>query len=326
MIVKYIKSHTKSIVLFILCTLTFAMVFSLYDLPLEAVFYSFLLYFILSAFFIVFDFLKYCKRHKTLDNLMNNINLSIDNFPEPSYLFESEYQDLIKAVYNDKMNTISKYDNEKSALIDYYTLWAHQIKTPIAAMRLLLQVDNLSVKDLNLELFKIEQYVEMVLQYLRLNSDSTDFVIKKYDLNKIVKQAVRKYSKVFIGKKLSLDFKYFNCDVITDEKWLVFVIEQILSNSLKYTHFGKISIYLKEPKTLVIEDTGIGIAKEDLPRICEKGFTGYNGRLDKKSTGIGLYLSKSILKKLSHSIEIESTVGVGTKVFINLDTYDLKPD
>ena len=326
MIFKYIKSHIKSILLFILCTLTFAMVFSLYDLPLEAVFYSFLLCLILSVFFIVFDFLKYYKRYKALDNLMNNINLSIDNFPEPSYLFESEYQDLIKAVYNDKMNTISKYDNEKSALIDYYTLWAHQIKTPIAAMRLLLQVDNLSVKDLNLELFKIEQYVEMVLQYLRLNSDSTDFVIKKYDLNKIVKQAVRKYSKVFIGKKLSLDFKDFNCEVVTDEKWLSFVIEQILSNSLKYTHFGKISIYLKEPKTLVIEDTGIGIAKEDLPRICEKGFTGYNGRLDKKSTGIGLYLSKSILKKLSHIIEIESTVGVGTKVFINLDTYDLKSD
>ena len=326
MIVKYIKSHTKSIVLFILCTLIFAMVFSLYDLPLEAVFYSFLLCFILSTFFIVFDFLKYCKRHKTLDNLMNNINLSIDNLPEPSYLFEVEYQDLIKSVYEDKMNTISKYDNETSALIDYYTLWAHQIKTPIAAMRLLLQTDNLNIKDLNLELFKIEQYVDMVLQYLRLNSDSTDFVIKKYDLNKIVKKAVRKYSKVFIGKKLSLDFKDFNCEVVTDEKWLSFVIEQILSNSLKYTTFGKISIYLKEPKTLVIEDTGIGIAKEDLPRICEKGFTGYNGRLDKKSTGIGLYLSKSILKKLSHSINIESTVGVGTKVFINLDTYDLKPE
>lgn len=165
----------------------------------------------------------------------------------------------------------------------------------------------------------------MVLQYLRLDSSSTDFVLKKYRLEDIVKQAVRKYAKIFIRKKISLNLQELDCEVLTDEKWLVFVVEQLLSNALKYTNKGSISIYMEPQggKTLVIEDTGIGIAAEDLPRVFEKGFTGYNGRADKKSTGIGLYLCKRILCKLSHTITIESTVGKGTSVKINLDTVNL---
>lgn len=113
--------------------------------------------------------------------------------------------------------------------------------------------------------------------------------------------------------------------VLTDEKWLVFVLEQILSNALKYTKSGSIHIYLSPdaPKTLVIEDTGIGIAPEDLPRIFEKGYTGCNGRADKRSTGIGLYLCRQIMEKLSHTIRIESEMGVGTKVYLGLDTVSL---
>ena len=150
-------------------------------------------------------------------------------------------------------------------------------------------------------------------------------MIKSYPLDDIVKQAIRKYSKTFILKKIKLNYKSLNCNILTDEKWLVFVVEQILSNALKYTNSGEISIYMDDrlPFTLVIEDTGIGIAGEDLPRVFEKGFTGYTGRLDKKSTGIGLYLCKRILTKLSHTISIESKVGKGTKVKIGLDTVDI---
>ena len=119
-------------------------------------------------------------------------------------------------------------------------------------------------------------------------------------------------------KKISLDFQPTNYKVLTDEKWLVFVIEQLLSNAIKYTNKGKISIYPLEDKKLVIEDTGIGISKEDIPRIFDKGFTGYNGRTDKKATGLGLYLCKNILDKLSHKISIESEVGVKTKVILDL--------
>lgn len=133
-----------------------------------------------------------------------------------------------------------------------------------------------------------------------------------------MRKAVRKYSQIFILKNIHLNFKDSREMVLTDEKWLLFVIEQVLSNALKYTHVGSIAVYM-ERKKLVVEDTGIGIAAEDLPRIFERGFTGYNGREHQKSTGIGLYLCQTILKKLGHSIRVQSRVGEGTKVMINLE-------
>ena len=172
-------------------------------------------------------------------------------------------------------------------------------------------------------LFKIEQYVEMVLSYIRLDNSENDFVIKEYNLDDIVRQAIRKYAPLFIRKKISLDFQNTNYKVLTDEKWLVFVIEQLLSNAIKYTNKGKISIYPLENKKMVIEDNGIGISPEDIPRIFDKGFTGYNGRADKKATGLGLYLCKNILDKLSHKISIESEIGVGTKVILDLSMINI---
>lgn len=174
------------------------------------------------------------------------------------------------------------------------------------------------------QLLKIEQYVEMVLGYLRIESSSSDFVLQKYLLSDLVKQAIRKYASQFIRKNIKLELREMDCLILTDEKWFVFVIEQLLSNALKYTNQGTISIYLDplQPKILIIEDTGIGIAKEDLPRIFEKGFTGYNGRMDKKATGIGLYLCQKILTKLSHQISITSDIKMGTKVMINLEQLE----
>ena len=240
---------------------------------------------------------------------------------------EKDYQELLRLLYDSKMSVIYEKDNSLSNMIDYYSLWAHQIKTPIAAMRLILQSEESQANEELLEqLFRVEQYVEMVLQYLRMESESSDLLIKRYSLDSIVKQAVKKYAKSFIRKKIKLNYEDLSYSVITDEKWLVFVIEQILSNSLKYTSSGSISIYMDKelPDTLVIEDTGIGIQEEDIPRVFEKGFTGYNGRADKKSTGIGLYLCKRIIKKLSHTIAIESTIGKGTKVKIGLDMMDIE--
>ena len=204
-------------------------------------------------------------------------------------------------------------------LVEYYTVWAHQIKTPIAAMRLLLQdADTDEQRALLEQVQSVEQYVEMVLGYLRLESPSSDYVIRNYALDDIVRQVVRKYASQFIRRKLRLEYTPLNVSVITDEKWLLFVIEQVLSNALKYTRSGSVSITLEAPKTLCIRDTGIGIAPEDLPRVFEKGFTGCNGRTDKRATGIGLYLCRRILEKLGHTIAITSTVGEGTTVRIGL--------
>ena len=204
-------------------------------------------------------------------------------------------------------------------MIDYYTVWAHQIKTPIASMRLHLQNEDSALsRTLTSDLHRIEQYVEMVLTFLRLNSESTDYVIKEYDLDKIIKGAVKKFSSDFISRKLSLVYEPLNTTVITDEKWLSFVIEQVLSNALKYTPTGSIIITLENKKVLRIRDTGIGIAPEDLPRVFENGYTGYNGRVDKKASGIGLYLCKRICDNLGHAITARSIVGLGTIIDIDL--------
>ena len=323
----YIRRNIFILIAFVLCSLIFAVVFSLYNLPVEAVIYAVQISFFALAILSLFRYLKFYKKHKELEHIKKIITVSLPKFPESNSKIEKDYQELLTILNDNKLNIIYEKDNSFSNMMDYYTLWAHQIKTPIAAIRLILQSDEKEYNEELLEqLFKIEQYVEMVLQYLRMESDSSDLIIRRYSLDSIVKQAVKKYAKLFIRKKIKLNYQDLNTGVITDEKWLVFVIEQLLSNALKYTHSGSISIYMDDvlPETLVIEDTGIGIQDEDIPRVFEKGFTGYNGRADKKSTGIGLFLCKKILKKLSHTISIESTLGRGTKVKIGLDMMDIE--
>ena len=209
---------------------------------------------------------------------------------------------------------------EYTDLSEYYYLWAHQIKTPIASMRLRLQGEDTELsKDIADDLQRIEQYVEMALMVLRLDSVSTDYIFREYDLDSIIKQAVRKFASQFIRKKIKLDYTEVNCFVLTDEKWLSFVIEQIISNAVKYTNpGGTVTIDMEQDKILRIKDTGIGIAPEDLPRIFDKGYTGYNGRSDKKASGIGLYLSSRVCKNLHHRIWAVSAIGEGTVVYIDL--------
>ncbi len=319
----YIKTNTIIIISGIISLIIFLVVFTLYSIPLEPVAYAVVLTGVFIAIMVIFHFIIFYRQHLALVKLKNSIGMAEYNFPPTINLIEKDYQELIIEIDKRRLEIINEKDKSYSDMVDYYTIWAHQIKTPIAAMRLILQSEKSEANDELLEqLFKTEQYVEMVLQYLRLENLNTDLLFEKYSLDNIVKQAVRKYSKLFIRKKIKLNYENLNCEVITDEKWLVFVVEQILSNSLKYTTSGEISIYMDENHidTLVIEDTGIGIEAEDLARVFEKGFTGYNGRADKKSTGIGLHLCRQILRKLSHTIEIESEVGRGTKVKIGLQS------
>lgn len=318
----FLRYRLKSIVSFTAFFFLFFIISVLYRTDMEAYFYAALLSLIFLLVVAIYDFIKYYKKHLLLRDAINNITVTLERLPESNYLIEQDYQKLLSVLYQERKELISQADNKHTEMIDYYTLWAHQIKTPISAMRLLLQSEDDApfTAELNQELFKIEQYVEMVLQYLRLESMSSDLVLMEYPLEDLVRQAVKKYSVVFIHKKISLNLKNFSCQVLTDEKWLVFVLEQLLSNALKYTLKGSVSIYMAsdERKTLVLEDTGIGIRPEDIPRIFDRGFTGYNGRMDKKSTGIGLYLCREILNKLGHTIRITSMPGYGTKVFIDL--------
>lgn len=322
----YLKNRKLTLLILSSFAGIFLIIFFLYRVPLEPLLYAFILCLYLGGIFGIIDFIQSVKRHQLLSDLQNKITVSIEELPQPKGLIEQDYQALITLLHADKIQTISKNDEIRTDMIDYFTLWAHQIKTPIAAMHLLIQTEeNDKNAELSMELFKINQYVEMVLQYLRLDQMTSDLILQRYSLDDVVKQAIRKYAKMFIRKKIKLQYTDLSVDILTDEKWLVFVIEQLLSNAIKYSHYGTISIYMDSSKetTLVIEDTGIGIAEEDLPRVFEKGYTGYNGRADKKSTGIGLFLCKQILTKLSHTIEIESQIGKGTKVCISLATKNI---
>lgn len=318
----YIKLYRKGFGLFLVFALILAVSFTLYGLPLEAVWYPVLLCGVIGMVFSVFDFISFCKRHKTLVLLMNEITVTVDSLPAPVSVIDEDYMELIQAVHRDKMALAGRMDEKYRSMMEYYTIWAHQIKTPIAAMRLLLSQSDSS--ELSEELTRIEQYVEMVLAYLRLDSESTDYVIREYDLDGIIRQAVRKYASQFISRRLRLVYEPLNFRVLTDEKWLLFVTEQILSNALKYTRTGEIAIVMEEPGILCIRDTGIGIDAGDLPRIFEKGYTGCNGREDKRSTGIGLYLCRRILRKMGSTITVTSEVGKGTSVMIDLRSAALE--
>ena len=212
--------------------------------------------------------------------------------------------------------------------MDSYTIWTHQIKTPIAAIRLKLSgEDTEQSREIQEEILRIEQYVEMALAVLRLEGEDTDYVLQEYELDPILRQAVRRFSTQFIRRRIRLDYKPTEFRVLTDEKWLLFVVEQIISNALKYTKKGgTVTIAMDSPGILSIKDTGIGIAPEDLPRIFEKGYTGYNGRKDKKASGLGLYLCRKICENLGHGIRAESDPESGTVIRLDLRREKLETE
>lgn len=314
------RRHRLGILLFLLFGGICAAVLFLYHLPMEAIGYALVLCLVIGGIAVLVDASAYRKKVQKLLEQQEAVKNGTEELPNAADSLEETYQELIYLAQEERRERTAKLMREKRDITDYFTLWAHQIKTPIAAMRLLFQQETENIeqfyeqrKECEGELFKIEQYVEMVLQYLRLNSSVNDFVLQEYSLDSIIRQAIHKYAPMFIRKKLALHYETITTKVVTDEKWMVFVVEQILSNAIKYTVEGSISIYM-EGGNLVIADTGIGILPEDLPRVFEKGYTGYNGRNDKKASGIGLYLCKQILEKLGHKVYVTSEPGKGTKM------------
>lgn len=298
-------------------------VFALYRLPSEPVLYAALLCFVYWLPGGIAGFVRYRRRVQTLWELQRTITVDTAGLPETASLPEELYQQLVQELAQDRRRIEQREQAARDEMVDYYTLWAHQVKTPISAMRLLLQTNENELTDeLRPELFRIEGYVQMVLSYLRLEGPN-DFVLRRCPLEGIVRQAVRKYAPLFIRQKITLELRPIRGNVLTDEKWLVFVLEQLLSNALKYTAKGRISICMAGENQLVIEDTGIGIAPEDLPRVGEKGFTGCNGRRQKQATGLGLYLCRKILDRLSHTMTFESEIGRGTRVTLDLNSEPL---
>lgn len=321
----YIREGKFTAILFVCFCLIFTGVFWLYNLEIEAIWYAAALCLILTIILLPIRFKRYCKRANERRNLIRNIELSYADLPVPSSLVERDYQEMVQILREINRQHLTEWENSKQESMDYYTTWVHQIKTPIAVMQMMLQMeDTKEHRDLSAELFRIEQYVEMVLSYLRLGSGSNDLVIKQCTLDDIIKQAIHKYAPYFIRKRIRLSYEPTDQTILTDEKWLLLIVEQLLSNAIKYTKHGEIRITVTEDMVLQIADTGIGIAPEDMPRIFEKGFTGYNGRSYKKATGLGLYLCKQAAEKLGITIGAESVVGKGTTFSLDLKQQKLE--
>lgn len=333
MISTYLKKNRKPILFYLLFLGVFYLVLYLYGVRADALGYAVFLSLVTFIVLGLFDLWRYQARIKTIGEAFRNMPYELGSLPAPLDIPEEKYQEEVRMLGERLVLQENDSRRSRQEMLDFYSLWAHQIKTPLAAMNLLLQSEEARedkdakiFQEMRMELFKTGQYVDMVLSYLRAEDMSSDLLLKEYSLDEIVRQAVRKYSAMFILKKIRLEYEPCKEMVLTDEKWLLFVLEQLLSNALKYTEKGFIRIRMEQgsPAVLLIEDSGIGIQAEDLPRVFEKGFTGYNGRQDKKSTGIGLYLCRMICEKLNHTVTITSDPGKGTAVRLDLTRKEIR--
>lgn len=320
----YLFRYRRTAALLLLFASVTAAVFFLYGVPLEPILYAVLLFGAVSLVILFVDFSFYRRRMLLYRDVSANLPLMTEELVPLKDPEQEALREMILRLAETNRENLSRLSAAQRESIEYYTVWLHQIKTPIAAMRMILQSEDTEVnRELSAELFRIEQYAQMALYYLRLDSPSSDFLIRRVPLDRVIKQAVRQYAPLFVRRRIRLIYEETDARVLTDEKWLLFLLEQLLSNAVKYTVSGSVTIEFTEDETLKISDTGIGIAAEDLPRIFEKGFTGLSGRKDQKSTGLGLYLCKRTADKLGHTLSVNSRVGEGTSVSIDLHSAEL---
>lgn len=247
--------------------------------------------------------------------LVASRNQALTVAPVGQTFFEGEYSHLLSQEIARRQELMEHNQAQQQAVLEDFGLWLHQVKTPVAALDLMLQTTETSKEDMKAELFKINEYLQMMLHYVKSQFDSQDLLIKSVKLAPLVRETVKKYAVFFARKDLQLVLKDLEEVVITDEKWLRFILEQVLFNAIKYTQSGQITIQASQNK-LTIRDTGIGILPEDLPRVFDKGYTGVNGRIQQRASGLGLYLSQQTAQKIGAVLTIDSVVGQGTKVTI----------
>ena len=321
----FLREKSGALLLCILSAGLFLLIGSLSHLNTEPLLYALMLLGLFAVLAGIVSFSRYYRHFRQVEAGLNHLETLPQGLPAPRSLLEALYQALIVEQGQLRLGEKNHQTRKIKEREDYYTLWMHQIKTPIAAMRLLLQSgESLLSAQFEEELFKTERYAEMALQYLRLENDTDDLELRRQDLYNLVKKAIKKYALMFIHKKIALELEQFDVQVLTDEKWFLVLLEQILSNAVKYTETGTVRIYVQDGSVLAVSDSGVGIPAEDLPRVFDRGFTGHNGRVDGRATGIGLYLAKEVAKRLGHRLTIQSEIGQGTTVFIDVSDIPLE--
>lgn len=289
-----------------------------------------------ASFYIGYLLLSYLYNknyYSTLITAVDDRDDVISRMPEPVSYEQSLFRKILLASHEEHESKISRMYREKKEYEEFITSWVHQVKTPVSVVRLLIEngltsPDKRTLVSIEEEIEKIDNYVEQALYYSKISDFSKDYFIHEIDADRLVKDSVKRHAKSFINKKISIEIWDTDFVVISDKQWLSFILTQLLTNALKYTPSGGlIKIYGKKEERvhkLVVEDNGIGIKPEDIGRVFDKSFTGYNGRQNYKSTGIGLYLSKKLAEKLGHDLLIESEYGQYTRaviVFPKLSDY-----
>lgn len=296
----------------------------LYRIPIEVILYPFILTIVFVLIVSLFDYIKYKEKVNKIIQICNDISSCYSVKINDKNIFDEYYLDIINELLKENRKQVSQFQKKVSDVNDYFSIWVHQIKTPIASMKLKIDNEQMDLLQLASDLNRIDHYVDLVLSFLKFDEEKIDLYFRKTDVDKIMRESLKKFSNDFIIKKIRLDYKLSKREVLTDEKWLSFVFDQLLSNALKYTDKGTITIYYDGDSCLCIKDSGIGIALADMERLFEKGFTGYNGRQYKKASGIGLYMCKRMCDKLNIAISIESIVNEYTLVklkFLSNEEY-----
>lgn len=296
----------------------------LYRIPIEVILYPFILTIVFVLMVLLFDYIKYKEKVNKIIQICNDVSSCYSVKINDKNIFDEYYLDIINELLKENRKQVSQIQKKVSDINDYFSIWVHQIKTPIASMKLKIDNEQMDLLQLASDLNRIDHYVDLVLSFLKFDEEKIDLYFRKTDVDKIMRESLKKFSNDFIIKKIRLDYKLSKREVLTDEKWLSFVFDQLLSNALKYIDKGTISIYYDGDSCLCIKDSGIGIALADMERLFEKGFTGYNGRQYKKASGIGLYMCKRMCDKLNIAISIESIVNEYTLVklkFLSNEEY-----
>lgn len=320
------------------CVFSLLTIFLIWVYPGFVLTFEFASYFFLLEFFllVLFLFLKYAKKRDYYKAIASTLvepveEANFENFRSYEEKFVGETLHQLKLIQQENLSRLVEGQQDQQ---DFLNSWVHEIKIPLAALTLLHESLSFEIPEekyyqLTDEIGKIQEYVEQVLYYARLDSFSQDYLIQEYPVEKVVKENLKGFANYFIEKHLQLKILGEDFTVLTDQKWLGFILRQILANSVKYTPAnGKITIQFKQMqglKEIQIQDNGPGIPPEDLPRVFDKGFTGSMGRKEQKSTGLGLYLAQRLTEKLSHQLTIASKVGEGTTVTLRFyDVEDLQ--
>ncbi|HHX68367.1 MAG: HAMP domain-containing sensor histidine kinase [Miniphocaeibacter sp.] len=315
---EYIKTKKNEIIIiFSIFVLNYLIMFLSVGVY-ENYWYTIFLFLFFYLIYFLWAYFKFKEKFKYI------VNINEDNIADilPKDILDESYIKKITNLIKEKNELNSIREKELDRLEEDYSIWIHQAKTPISALSLIIDSMDSELKDdMKQELFKINQYTEMALTNIRLQDINKDLEIETHDLYDLVKNTVRKYALYFNYKGNRLVLEDFKRKIVTDEKWFAYALDQVISNAVKYTRNGEVKIFVSD-EYLVVEDTGIGIKEEDIPRLFTRGFTGYTGRVKKKATGLGLYMSKKILTTLGSGIHLESKVGEGTKVYIKI-TEDL---